>query len=621
MAQQLTVPRSEGELRRLLDKMYSTSKEKIKVNERPSFKSLLEIIKCEEVIVSAIHKMKSNKGSKTPGENGKTINDILQMEYSEVIKMIEDKLSHYKAGKIRRVFISKLGKKEKRPLGIPNIEDRIIQECIRMVIEPILEAQFFEHSYGFRPMRSSAHALERVSHIAKWVNIHWVIEGDISKFFDRVNHRKLLKILWSMGLRDRRLLMIIKEMLKAGIINEAEINDMGTPQGAILSPLLANAYLTKFDEFITEFYEKKRMKVIGNKHRYDALKRKNFKQIFLVRYADDWVVFTNTKANAEKVKYRIQSFLKDRLCLDLSTEKTKITNMRKQPIRFVGFEIKCWRGKGKSGYVVRSKPDIKRIKPKIRKILDEIRKINTYPSNDEKLIQIHNINSMIRGLIEYYKYSTRVNIVFNKFSKMIGCSAFNSLKRWRKTQWIRACESSNLQLIHSEYTEKLASIMIRGEIIAITNINMVRWTKIFQKNQEETPYSYEGRLKYLNRMKRKPLKERAMELNKRLDSNITLKCINGTQKDRFNNFEYHMNRPYAFNRDKGNCRICGVSLNIAETKIRHITKGLPVNEVNKVKNLMTVCKKCYKAINSKKQLEGDSKINKKILKYRELMSK
>lgn len=190
-------------------------------------------------------------------------------------------------------------------------------------------------------------------------------------------------------------------------------------------------------------------------------------------------------------------------------EKTKITNMRKQPIKFLGFEIKCWRGKGRTGYVVRSKPDINRIRPKIRQILGEIRDINSYPLEEEKLIQIHNINSMIRGLIEYYKYATRVNIVFNKFSKMMGWSAFKSLSKWRKTQWVRACDSTNLQLVHSEYTEKLASIKVRGEVIAITNINMVRWTKIAQKNQDETPYSKEGRLKYVMRMKKRPLKRKS----------------------------------------------------------------------------------------------------------------
>ncbi|NMM64803.1 group II intron reverse transcriptase/maturase [Clostridium sp. P21] len=621
MAQQLTVPRSEGELRQLQDQMYSISKEKIKNNSRPAFKDLIEIIKCDEVIISAIHRMKSNRGSKTPGVNGRTIDNILQMGYSEVIKMIVHKLDTYKAGKIRRVYIPKPGKTEKRPLGIPNIEDRIIQECIRMVIEPILEAQFFEHNYGFRPMRSSAHALERASHIAKWVNIHWVIEGDISKFFDNVNHRKLLNILWSMGIRDRRLLMIIKEMLKAGIINETEVNEKGTPQGSILSPLLANAYLSKFDEFVTKFYEKKEMKTLKSlRHRFDALKRKGFKQVFLVRYADDWIVFTNSKANAEKMKFRIQKFLKECLNLELSMEKTKITNIKKQPIKFLGFEIKCWRGKGKSGYVTRSKPDINRIKPKVRQILNEIREINAFPTEDEKLIQLHNINSMIRGLIEYYKYATRVNIVFNKFSKMIGWSAYKSLKKWGKAEWVRACDSSNLQIVHSEYTEKLAAIRVRGEKIAITSINMVRWTKIAQKNQDETPYSKEGRFKYLTRMNRRPLKERAMELNIPIDPIIMLSSINGAPKDKFNNFEYYMNRPYAYNRDKGKCRICGIYPSRQNIKIHHITKKLSINEVNKVKNLMTVCKYCYNKIHSQKEINCDSEINKKILKYREMMS-
>lgn len=121
---------------------------------------------------------------------------------------------------MRRVWIPKPGKQEKRPLGIPSVVDRIVQEFIRLVIEPICEAKFFEHSYGFRPMRSTQQALERLCDVVHNTGYHWIIEGDISKFFDKVNHKILLNKLWNIGILDKRLLMVIKQMLKAGIMNE-----------------------------------------------------------------------------------------------------------------------------------------------------------------------------------------------------------------------------------------------------------------------------------------------------------------------------------------------------------------------------------------------------------------
>jgi retron-type reverse transcriptase len=143
------------------------------------------------------------------------MNDLLKMSYDDVIQLIQQAFQDYHPTPVRRVWIEKPGKKEKRPLGIPSIVDRIIQELVRMVIEPILEAQFFDHSYGFRPMRDATHAIARVQYILWQSKCTYAVEGDIKEFFDHMNHNLLLKKLWEMGIRDKRLLMIIKKMLKA----------------------------------------------------------------------------------------------------------------------------------------------------------------------------------------------------------------------------------------------------------------------------------------------------------------------------------------------------------------------------------------------------------------------
>ena len=241
MAQQFDYPKTETELRALLDKLYQQSREAREAGERPAFKGLLEIMSAEATIVTAIHNIKSNHGSDTPGVDNKTMKrDYLQKSYKWVINDIREAFEKFEPQKVRRKYIDKPGKKEKRSLGIPTIRDRIVQECMRIVMEPIMEAQFFEHSYGFRPMRDTAMALERLNFITFHTGYYWFVEGDISKCFDHIDHATLLRRLYHMGIKDRRVLQIIKQMLKAGVLDECEVNEEGTMQGGIISPLLAN---------------------------------------------------------------------------------------------------------------------------------------------------------------------------------------------------------------------------------------------------------------------------------------------------------------------------------------------------------------------------------------------
>ena len=228
-----------------------------------------------------------------------------------------------------------------------------------------MEAQFFKHSYGFRPWRDAHMALERIKDQVKRVGYYWIVEGDISKFFDNVNHSILLKKLWHMGVRDRRVLMIIKAMLKAGVMGELSISTVGTPQGGIISPLLANVYLHKMDEWITREWETKKTQRIysSSRNQYQSMNNTtNLKPAYLVRYADDWILLTNSKCNAEKWKNRIAKYLKSNLKLELSEEKTLITNIKRKPIHFLGFTYKVHKeGTKMRGYKPVTKPQTDRL--------------------------------------------------------------------------------------------------------------------------------------------------------------------------------------------------------------------------------------------------------------------
>ena len=377
MAQQFDYPKTETELRKLQDKLYQHSKKVYDEGGRPALKGLLEIMSAEATIITAIHNIKSNHGSETPGVDSKTMRDYLQHSHSWVIRDIQSAFKHFEPQKIRRVYIDKPGKAEKRPLGIPTIRDRIVQECMRIVLEPIFEAQFFAHSYGFRPMRDAPMALERAKLLVHHTGYHWIVEGDISKCFDRIDYAILLKRLYHMGIRDRRVLQIIKAMLKTGVMDECEVNEEGTPQGGLISPLLANVYLDIMDEWITKQWEIKKTEYPFSKpyRKYKGLRRTALIPGFLVRYADDFIIITDTRAHAEDWKKRLQIFLHSKMKLTLSPEKTLITDIRKKYIKFLGYEYKVVPGKARKGYIPRTIPERDRLRRKTDKIAHDIKKI------------------------------------------------------------------------------------------------------------------------------------------------------------------------------------------------------------------------------------------------------
>lgn len=258
-----------------------------KAKEGTIFKNLYDLIVSRENILLAYRTIKSNTGSKTAGTDKRTIADIKTMTEFEIVTLIKTKLENYNPKKVRRVLIPKPNGKE-RPLGIPCIIDRIIQQCFKQILEPIAEAKFYKHSYGFRPLRSTHHAMARVQHLINLSGLHFVVDIDIRGFFDNINHTILMKQLWNMGIQDRKVLRLIGKMLKAEIDGEGTPRK-GTPQGGIISPLLSNIVLNDLDQWVAgqwENFETVR-KYNQNQAKYSALKKTNLKEGYIVRYADD----------------------------------------------------------------------------------------------------------------------------------------------------------------------------------------------------------------------------------------------------------------------------------------------------------------------------------------------
>lgn len=346
---------------------------------------------------NAYTNLSRNKGAFTRGVNTGTIQGYSRNDSIKLTQMLKEKT--YQPNPVRRIWIPKPGKKEKRPLGIPTFYDKVIQEAVRSILESIYEPEFEEFSklaktcnnFGFRPNKNCWDAIE---HFRTWgQKVTNVIEGDIKGAYDCVNHQTLLEIL-SRRIKDKNFLNLIYKMLKAGIMDEGQYEHsiLGVPQGGILSPLLFNIYMFEFDKFIyneiiqkhqllthnqnkTSFYQrlqyKKRTKLAAFQKEKEAqakkekpidktllksLKKelkeaeeilfktpsKNQDDITFVytRYADDWILgIGGNHSLAEQLKDRIEAWLKENLKLTLSPNKTKITNIRKEFVPFLGYEI------------------------------------------------------------------------------------------------------------------------------------------------------------------------------------------------------------------------------------------------------------------------------------------
>lgn len=420
------------------DKLYADSK------SGGVFTNLVEIISSRDNILLAYRELKRNKGSMTAGTDKLTIRDIEKIPTEDFVRVVKKKLGWYTPRPVKRVEIPKDNGKT-RPLGIPSIWDRIVQQCILQVLEPICEAKFHERSNGFRPNRSTEHAIAQCMKMIQVQDLHFVVDIDIEGFFDNVNHAKLRKQMWSMGIRDKSLLCIVTKMLKAPIVlpdGGMVYPEKGTPQGGVLSPLLSNIVLNELDWWIASQWETMPMPSVppnynpnggrnrGNENK--AMRKTALKEMYLVRYADDFKIFCRKRSDANKAFLATRQWLEERLKLTVNDEKSKVVNLKKSYTDFLGFKLKAVSSGGK--YKVRSHMSDKAYQ-KTHELLKSLAKDIQNPQSEQEAHKaINRFNAAVIGKHQYYQIATCVYEDFDRIAFRVNRTMKNRLKgRLRKT--------------------------------------------------------------------------------------------------------------------------------------------------------------------------------------------
>ena len=497
-------------MQKAFDELYQQSK------NGNNFYKLLEIIGSEQNICLAYRNLKTNSGSKTAGTDGKTIEDIKGLSDREVIETVRKQLADYHPQSVRRVFIPKPGSDKKRPLGIPCIWDRLIQQCILQVLEPICEPKFHNHSYGFRQNRDAHHAVSRVVSMVNMYKHYYCVDVDIKGFFDNVNQ-------W----------------------------ETFTPNGV----------------------KKGNMKGSKGWLSY-ARKYTNLKDGYVVRYADDFKIMCRNYTDAQRYYHATIDFLKSRLKLDISPEKSKVVNLRKNSSDFLGFKIKVLpKGKTRYGYIAKtdmSDKAIKKVTAELKAKVINIRKHTTVG-------RINAYNMAVIGIQNYYCIATNI---YNNLTDV----NYALLPTFRTRL---SCIGSTIPFAETpyEFQQKTVGIKKETKIITVGKMPLLPLTGVHHKHpinfsQDITSYTAKGREKI----------HKSVQCVKTQELRNVMKYRNPNESIEFND-----NSISAYLVQQGNCYVMGNRLNVHQMKC---IRKIPVGEggTDKHTNIAFISEEIWRAV-------------------------
>ncbi len=390
------------------------------------FGDLFNLVYDPAFLMHAWERVSTNKGAQTAGIDKATAAWVeTRLGVEAFLGRIRDSL---KAGEfapveVRRVMIPKGTTGKLRKLGIPTIADRVVQASLKAVLEPVFEADFKPCSYGFRPNRRAHDAIAEV-HLFGTSGYHWVLEADIKACFDEISHTVLMDRL-RVRIKDKRVCALVKAFLRSGVLTELgdrEETLTGTPQGGILSPLLANIALSALDDHFDQQWHQR----MGTKAQRDTRRRHGQGNWKFIRYADDFVLMVSgDRHHAETLRGEVAAVIAP-LGLQLAPDKTRVVNID-EGFDFLGFTIRRMRKRGTQKYYVYTTPS----KKAIQKIKDKV-KVKTYRSTRHQDLKelITSLNRSLRGWANYFRHGVS-KTVFNAVDQ----HTWGRLMRWTRAKY------------------------------------------------------------------------------------------------------------------------------------------------------------------------------------------
>jgi RNA-directed DNA polymerase len=507
----------------------------------------------------AAHETLQNKGSATAGIDSKTRSNFLgdfdghvtQLRTSLKAKTFEPML-------VRRVYIPKPNSDKKRPLGIPTLFDRIVQEALRMILEPIWEADFSIHSYGFRPNRSTYDAIASIGNrlTSQGWTYQWVIEGDIASYFDTIPHRRLIKAV-KKRVADRDIRDLLWKFLRAGVMYQGEVHETmtGTPQGGIVSPLLANIYLHELDRYMESNY------LHLSKHQRSTRRKQGKSNFLYTRYADDFVVLCNgTKAQALEMKEELKNVL-HHMGLTLSEAKTKVTHIT-EGFTFLGYRIiRKVGGRGTMApHVLIPDSASQRFRHHVRRILSPT------STREATTAKIHALNRLTRGWCQYYRCTSSPADIFSNLGHEL---------IWDMTHWLGRKYKISASAVMKRYKRIHGPYMTLGT----TTVTLI------------LPYEYKAK-RLLAKSWHNPYTAREAIMREKILWYESL----------WNGHEYRQGwsdiREEVILAKGTTCYVCGTTLHPSEVEIDHPlprARFKDKTEADRMKHLQPICTSCHRA--------------------------
>lgn len=529
-------------------------------NSTHRFTKLYDLLTWEPLLVWAFDKLMTNVGSRTAGIDGTDKRIALQQRETLLTELRAAlKAGTYQHQPVRRVYIPKANGK-RRPLGIPTLRDRLVQMMVKAILEPIFESDFRPESHGFRPERSCHTALAHLHLMTApcQKKMYWAIEGDITGCFDHIQHTILMRLL-RRRIQDAKLLGVIWQMLRAGVMEGALFakTTEGTPQGGIVSPLLANVYLHELDVWFEKNYT-------GLNYNEKNRRRKRHEgNAFYVRYADDFVVAWNgPKEGAEKLKAELTTFLRDHLGLELSAEKTHITHVS-EGYDFLGHTVRRYakRKRGRTDLIIRpSEKSVLKLKAKIKAMT---KRGTTLDGVRDK---IEALNYLLRGWSNYFRHQA-ASSTFH----YVGSYAFK-----RMEIWLRKKTGQRVRAIYRRHYRR----SMQGQLT---------WNAGDMYLYHPSTTKIE-RLRYAHRPNPYLNTSQDVVLTYHRDPYPGVKDWQG--EAHYYGEEWTEIRAQALHRDEQRCRVCGDE---GRVEVHHIRPWKP-GMVHELSNLITLCAACHRRV-------------------------